>query len=485
MADDGKDVLSALRLGWSVAEMRGRHWPGGPPGDVDGMPDHVDHPLPLRIERSQAELRIEVHSVVADLARRLHIEDSADGIGVCAALADQVRLLGHVHAPEAAEALRNALELLEDAPGQALQILQAARVDQQALVRRHQRAAAAAQQVLAGAQQQLAAAVPQSAVAHAAAVQAAESAVELEQAITAGEVNGLAALDDAIEALQQAMPDSAARACAESIRQRQLVLADAVREPWAELAELIWRFDAHAQNRLTAASEGQGIGYQLGRGLAETYWALDPTQATGSASWSFLLSERRCNELSRMTGRLAAYMGDYTASAIAGSVEVWKEVARTPDWLGDVQQADQALYSQIRRWYELIVLGQDPTTLIGPAAIMKNYRTVSRAFRLFWPQLLAAVIGLGFLVVLLLLVSADVGTSWEKTLSGILAAVGLSLAGLTGTLKNSAQALLKRLRQDAYTDLVAIAVQTAPPPPRKSDLENAISRRALTPATPN
>jgi len=75
--------------------------------------------------------------------------------------------------------------------------------------------------------------------------------------------------------------------------------------------------------------------------------------------------------------------------------------------------------------------------------------------------------------------------SWAKTLSGVLAAVGLSLAGLTGTLKNSAPALLKRLRQDAYTDLVAVAVQTAPPPPNRSALQRAISHRTLTPATPN
>jgi len=82
------------------------------------------------------------------------------------------------------------------------------------------------------------------------------------------------------------------------------------------------------------------------------------------------------------------------------------------------------------------------------------------------------------------LISAG-AAGWAKTLSAILAAVGFSLAGLTGTLKNSAQALLKRLRQDAYTDLVALAVQTAPPPPRKSDLQDAIRRRQLTPATPN
>src|SRR5580692_6945681 len=159
--DDASEVLSALRLGWSVAEMRGRIRPGGPPGDVGGMPDHIDHPLPLRIERGPAELRIEVHSVVADLARRLHIEDSADGIGLCAALADQVRLLVHVRAPEAAEALQKALDLLEQAGSeQAIQILKVARADQQALVTRHQRAVAAAQQVLAGARQLTAAGPP-------------------------------------------------------------------------------------------------------------------------------------------------------------------------------------------------------------------------------------------------------------------------------------------------------------------------------------
>src|SRR5260370_217288 len=64
---DADDVLSALRLGWSVAEMRGRTRPDGPPGEVGGMPDHVDHPLPLRIERGTTELRIDTHSVSAEL----------------------------------------------------------------------------------------------------------------------------------------------------------------------------------------------------------------------------------------------------------------------------------------------------------------------------------------------------------------------------------------------------------------------------------
>ncbi len=116
---------------------------------------------------------------------------------------------------------------------------------------------------------------------------------------------------------------------------------------------------------------------------------------------------------------------------------------------------------------------------------MSGVQTVARAVKLFLPELVATIVGLAFLVTLLLLISAGTGNTWEKTVSGILAAAGLSLAGLTGTLKNSAQAMLKRLRQDTYTDLVAIAVQTAPPPPRKSDLHTALANRRLTTATPN
>jgi len=311
--------------------------------------------------------------------------------------------------------------------------------------------------------------------------------VQLELACRDGEAAGAAALEQVIGVLQQAIaatPETAAQAGIDCVRQCQQNIADAVRRTWAELAELIWQFDAHAQDRLAAFSESQAIGYQLGRGLADTYWALDPAQPGGSAGWGFLLGERRCNELSRLTGRLAAYMVEYTAPAIAGSLEVWKAVVKAPAWLGDPRQADLALYSQIRRWFELIILSQDPTTLIGPAAVMKDYHTLRRALNLFWPELLATIVGFGFLIALLFLISAG-AAGWAKTLSAILAAVGFSLAGLTGTLKNSAQALLKRLRQDAYTDLVALAVQTAPPPPRKSDLQDAIRRRQLTPATPN
>ena len=465
--DDADDVLSALRLGWSVAEMRGRNRPDGPSGEVTGMPDHVDHPLPLRIERGKTELRIEIQSVVAELARRLCVDDAPDGTSYIAALDEKTKLLAHTRAPKASDALRQALDLLgHQLAEQALQTLANGLAAQRAVVARRRQALAAAQFA-----------------------RAPDAAVRTEQACCAGEEAGLAALEHVIDTFAEAGAEAEAEAEAEgqhnAIAQHYGELAAAARQPWADLAELIWQFDAHVQDRLAALSESQAIGYQLGRGLADTYWALNPGQEHGSASWSFLLGERRCDELQRLTGRIAAYMGEYTAAAIAGSLEVWQTVVATPGWMGDPAHTSQALYSQIRRWYELIVLGQDPTTLIGPAAVMRNYRTLARVFQLFWPELVATVFGLGALITLLFLLHVDGATAWEKTLSGVLAAVGLSLAGLTGTLKNSAQALTKRLRQDAYTDLVALAVQTAPAPPDHSALQRAISHRALTPATPN
>ena len=456
--DDAYDVLSALRLGWSVAEMRGRNRPDGPPGEVVGMPDHVDHPLPLRIERGKTELRIEIQSVVAELARQLHVDEAPDGTSYGAALGEQAKLLAHTRAPKAADAFRQALDLLgQQQPEPARQALNQGLAIQRAVVARRRQALAVVQFS-----------------------RAPEAAVRTEQACCTGEEAGLAALEHVTSTFESTLEQDP-----QVITQHQDELAAAARQPWEDLAELLWQFDAHVQDRLAALSESQAIGYQLGRGLADTYWALNPGQQDGSASWGFLLGERRCGELSRLTGRLAVHLGEYTASAIAGSLEVWKAVVATPAWRGPEEQAARALYSQIRRWYELIVLGQDPTTLIGPAAVMRNYRTLARAFQLFWPELIATVFGLGALITLLFLVNVGGAAAWVKTLSGVLAAVGLSLAGLTGTLKNSAQALTKRLRQDAYTDLVALAVQTAPAPPDKSALQKAISHRALTPATPN
>jgi hypothetical protein len=503
---DAEKVLSALRLGWFLAEVRGRNKPCGPLGTTARMPDHDDNALPLRIERSATELRIEAQAVVAQLARCLKVDTGGGIASFGKTIDDKAKRLDPLRAPKACAALQRVLQQLQRAaagpawpgvynppsPVRAIPALKVAISEQQKAVAKHKAALAAAEKALAAAGQRVAQAAGQPAkVAAAKDVKKYEKIKKYEEAAIAGEEKGAAVLRRAITGLEQPtglqlITVDDVEDCVRNVQTCLKNIADAASAPWEKFSKLLWDFDAHIQDRLSATSETQACAYQLGRGLAETYWALDTNQPKppGSASWEFLLSESRCAELSRLAGRLAAYMDEYTAPAIAGSLEVWRQVATTPTWRRAEPVAEQALYRQTRRWYELIILRQDPTTLIEPTISIPNYRTLRRAIQLFWPQLVATVIGLAFLALLILLGSRG-GAAWAKTLSGILAAVGFSLAGLTGALKNSAQAMLKRLRQDTYTDLVAIAVQTAPPPPQKSDLRKAISKRRLTPATPN
>ena len=317
--DDAKDVLCALRLGWFLAESRGRNRPGGQLGVKTSLPDHVDHALPLRVERGPTELRIEAQKVVAQLAVDLHVDTDSDGTSFAKAMNDKAKTLNPVRAPKASAALQWALDQLRMAaagrsypgdsapptPQQALQTLQAA-VDPQ--------------------QQAVTAATARG-----------------DQATAAGEQRGLDALHTAITVLQATNDGdaNAAQARVAAVGASLQVIVDAAEDPWQDLAQLLWRFDAHIQDRLSAMSETQACGYQLGRGLAETYWALDPDQAVGSQCWDFLLGDERCTEISRLVDRLGAYMTEYTAPAITGSIEVWKYLVGQPAELGAAFLAEQ------------------------------------------------------------------------------------------------------------------------------------------------
>jgi hypothetical protein len=72
--EDSAEVLSALRLGWYMAEVRGRNRPGGPVPPAESLPNRQGHMLPLRIERTLEELRIEAQVVLRRLAHDLGVD---------------------------------------------------------------------------------------------------------------------------------------------------------------------------------------------------------------------------------------------------------------------------------------------------------------------------------------------------------------------------------------------------------------------------
>src|SRR5690242_8786095 len=77
---DADDVLAAVRLGWYLAEVRGRNRLDSPEAPGLPMPDRRNHALPLRGERNATELRIEAQVVMAALATRLGV-DTGSGTG--------------------------------------------------------------------------------------------------------------------------------------------------------------------------------------------------------------------------------------------------------------------------------------------------------------------------------------------------------------------------------------------------------------------
>jgi hypothetical protein len=360
---DAAVVLSSLRLGWCVAEVRGRYRLDAPTVDDGSLPSSPNDALPLRSERSASDLRTEAGGVLAAVLATLTKEHPT----------------------------------LDTVPGAAPTLF----------------------------------------------------STEIEAAAVA--------LDDAAG-------------------------TGAAQKAWDDFAALLHRFDEHVQDTLTAASEQQACAYLLGRGLAESFWALNPNAAmpqpldgdpTDATSWAFLLGRPRRDELTRLLGRLAPYFNRYTAPAISGSLAVWHKVVTTDKWWAQAT-APNDLYEQMRRWYELLLVDQDPTTLIKPFGMLRNLRSAWNAVRLFLPQLLGAAASI---VVLLGFVWAS-GTALANTIGVAVGVVGLSLTSLTAKAKSSAQALTTRLREDAYTDLVSIAITVVPP---RTDADQEDHRRHAVP----
>jgi hypothetical protein len=360
--EDSVEVLSALRLGWYVAEVRGRNRPGGPVPPAEALPNRQGIVLPLRIERTPEESRIEAQVVVRKLAADLGV--------------DTITVDGQQ---------RN----------------QADYINQQATT------------------------------------------------------------------LAEGDPSVAPAA-------------------WHALALSIYQLDAHTQDVLAAESATQAAAYQLGRGLAEVYWALDPSAECDPPApdcWVFLLGPRRCTELARLAGRLSGYFNPYCCPALAGTLRLWLSVASDPHWRAG---AEDCLYQQLRRWYELLILGQDPSTLIKPYAVLRNWHAPLRALRALWIQLVTAVVSLAMVIALITLIVSGSGNAFLKALFGVVGVASLSAATIQVGVKNTAQSLLTRLRQDAYTDLVATAIAEAPGKPgaRRQDtvITEEIRKRTLTTA---
>jgi len=244
--------------------------------------------------------------------------------------------------------------------------------------------------------------------------------------------------------------------------------ADAVTKTWEQIAKLLWAWDAQIQDALAAESFAVASGYQLGRGLAETYWANDP-EADGSdnpQSWDFLLGPERVDPIRRLQ-RLSAYFLPMTAPAIEASLLARSDVAKDKDLRSKPGTFD-ALHGQVRVWHDLLLTRQPPESLIKGRSVLVRARRIRPVLRAFAPEL-----GIGLASVAAAAAAAGLFAAGggNRALAGVLAVLGFF--GVTGSsalakAKDEAHNLFADLRAALAADLVkqAVTVPPARPPAR-------------------
>ena len=246
-----------------------------------------------------------------------------------------------------------------------------------------------------------------------------------------------------------------------------------------QLGQLFYTWDSTIQDKLAAEAYGRSSAYQLGRGLAETYWSLDPAAERGSYySWHHLLVQR-FNPLAALLRRSAALLPSLTAETLTATLEQWRGVAVQFSPLGkrgraapplqgtdqERQDASAVLGVQAALWRDLLLSGNPPTALVATDKIWFRARNAGPLLRSFAGELLGLLLGLLLVAVAIVLVTGSapgVPRTLIGTLAGVFGAFGLTSSAVVARAKAVGQGLLQQLRDKIAADAVIAAATYLP-----------------------
>ena len=232
---------------------------------------------------------------------------------------------------------------------------------------------------------------------------------------------------------------------------------DSPEDWWDRLERFIWAWDEAIQDQFASQTFGTASSYELGRGLAESYWALNPEAPAGDpSSWSFLLGQNRVDALVENCRRLAPVIGTITAGAVEATVRSWGNVASDAGAYADPQAR---LKEQIICWRDLLVTGRDPLTMVDSHDLEKVARRPWPLFRAFGWE-----IGLVLAGGLLIGLAAAYLSKASATILSVLGAVGITASALVGWAKSNVQKVADRVRDAVNLDAVIHGVERLPEP---------------------
>lgn len=231
------------------------------------------------------------------------------------------------------------------------------------------------------------------------------------------------------------------------------------------IADLFYSWDAQLQDDLVVTST-RAAAYQLGRGLADTHWALYPERdSTQMGSWAALLGPERQQTIARLAARLSAYLGPLVTAAINGPFGAWTRLAAS-EQQRSAPTARPLLYRQGLLWRDLIRGERQPLELSTPPPkdVWRQLAMYREAVETLKVPLIVGGLASALLVAGAAWLAGGSNVAWLSTAITILGALGLTTASLYARAKTELTSLLSSLREQVQIEQVQRGANLCPAP---------------------
>ena len=216
--------------------------------------------------------------------------------------------------------------------------------------------------------------------------------------------------------------------------------------------------------------------YQLGRGLSDSFWALNPDapapatkpslESTASppdpGSWEFLLGPRRRLMLGAYVKLLEGVLAPLTGPAVQGPLTRWCMLVADDQVRNRSQDALEALRGQLQNWREVLLGTRDPISFAKHFGFRLALRQARRVAQTLPLETTLAGIGIALLAAAGYALGSDTSNRGVAVLASVLGFFGVTGAGLLARAKAQAAVLSVHLRDAFYRDIVETQATVLP-----------------------
>jgi hypothetical protein len=240
-----------------------------------------------------------------------------------------------------------------------------------------------------------------------------------------------------------------------------------VAKAWEAASEAIYYWDEQIQDGLGVSAELLAA-YQLGRGLAEAFWALDPdapepdrrpTVASTESpphpgSWEFLLGPRRQQMLGACLALLEGAFAPLTGPAVRGPLTRWCALVGDKKVRHGSEATLVALRGQLHNWRDVLLGSRDPISFAKGFGLKVAFQQAVRVARTLPLETFLLLGGIALMAAAGYALGSDTTKTGTAVAATVLGFFGVTGAGLLARAKAQAAVLSVHLREAFYRDLV-------------------------------